>query len=271
MLVILTDGDVVAHMACERAWGEKVEYFRLHGIDMDRFKGAASIPGYSPRDDVKTWGKCVNLFHSILKDLSEALFSDNMLMAMKDGKNFRDRIYHEYKRDRGKWRIPNPFVQMIRDYAVKEGLALHAGDKEADDLLRIWAEECRFYDIPFVVASIDKDLKCIPGKHYNLKKKVLEEVTDLSAMQLYYSQLLSGDPTDHIPGLPRIGPVKALKAIEHCDTPEQCQEVVCGMYFEVYHGEWEDYLLANGKLIHIQKSWNDYFTLKEWPFVMEMR
>jgi len=269
--LIILDGDVVAHIACERAWKEKVEYFKVHGIDMDQFKGAKEIPGYEPHEDEKTLEKCVQMFHREMDILSEELYSDNVIMAVKSGKNFRDEIYSDYKRDRGKWKIPNPFVDMIRSYAVEQSFATFAGDKEADDLIRIWAEEARKHDVPFVVASIDKDLRCIPGRHWNIKKKILDTVTEHDAMQLYYSQLLSGDPTDFIPGLPGIGPKKAVNAILHCTTEEECQEIVCAMYFEAYGPEWEPYLLSNGKMIHIQRDWNDYFTLKEWAFVRDLR
>ena len=54
-------------------------------------------------------------------------------------------------------------------------------------------------------------MKCIPGKHWLMHKKEMIVVSEEDAMRHYYQQLLKGDPTDNIPGVPRVGEVKAAK------------------------------------------------------------
>ena len=97
-----------------------------------------------------------------------------------------------------------------------------------------------------------------------VSKKQLISVTEEEAMRNYYEQLLKGDPTDYIPGIPGIGDVKAKKMLAGCTTEEEFQMSVIGYYMNKYDQEWKEYLLANGKLLHIQKDPEDYFCLSKW-------
>jgi len=263
----IIDGDVLCHMACEQPWKMKVERLQQGGVETSRLKGLGEIPGYNAEADTRVFDTCWRNFEEIVRESLDALFCTEHLMAVKDGKSYRDDIYSEYKKNRGKWRIHNPFVELVRRRAVEQQLAVYATDKEADDLIRIWAEESRKTGVAHAVISIDKDLYCIEGMHYNPKKKEVKTVSASEAMWHYYSQLLSGDPTDHIPGLPRVGPKIADKLIRGIATEEECQEVVVAMYFEKFGDDWAPYLLSNGKMIHIQKHWNDHFTIRNWPAV----
>ena len=265
------DGDVICHAACEQPWQIKIEAFKRYGVNTDALKGLKAIPGYDPFSDQKMLDICWMQFKKKMAEAKDSLFLSDHVMAVKAGASFRDDMYPEYKRDRGKWRIPNPFVDIVRQRAVEEGYAIFAHGKEADDLLRIWAEECVLYGIDYVIVSIDKDLLCIPGKHYNPKKKELAKMTPVEAMWHYYAQIMAGDPTDHIPGLPQVGFKTAMGLIEGIGAEEEIQEIVVSQYIEKYQDEWENQLLSNGKMIHIQKHWNDYFTISNWPIVQTLR
>ena len=270
MTTVIFDGDVVAHMAAEIPFRIRCEEFAKEGIDMEKYKGG-KLSFYFPENDKETFKKCQNNFLAIMGETLERFWTKKSLMAVKSTTNFRDDLYPDYKCKRGKWRIENPWVPIIRHWAVSEGIAIFAEDREADDYLRTWAEQCKLSGEKYVIASIDKDLYCIEGEHYDLKKKSILRMDQVSAMRHYYAQLLSGDATDHIPGLPGIGPKKAEKAVLDCITEEECQEVVVSMYLEAYGDEWENQLLSNGKMIHILKHEYDYFTIKDWPLVQELR
>ena len=154
--------------------------------------------------------------------------------------------------------------------AVKEELAIESSGREADDLIRIWAEQARAADIDYVICSIDKDLKCIPGKHWLMHKKTLITVSEEDACRHYYEQLLKGDPTDNIPGIPRVGEVKASKILAPFTTEEEFQEQVVEQYMLAYDTEWKDYLLSNAKMIHLQRTPEDYFSFNDWPIIKEL-
>jgi 5'-3' exonuclease len=53
-----------------------------------------------------------------------------------------------------------------------------------------------------ILSSPDKDLKNTPGWHYNPQKKTLQFYTDEQSMRHFWWQVLCGDNTDNIKGLP---------------------------------------------------------------------
>lgn len=68
-------------------------------------------------------------------------------------------------------------------------------------------------DIP-IVCSVDKDFKQIPGELYNPRTKTITTITEDEAKHNLYLQILMGDRTDNIIGIPGIGPAKAAKILE---------------------------------------------------------
>jgi len=267
MTVAIIDGDVLAHLACQPRWHDKVKY-NVEGnpimlLDTD---GKKVDFEFTTEEDAKYMEKSWDNFTKKVDKMVEELYCNEYLMAMgKRSDNFRLDIYDDYKDNRHADKIKkNKFVPGIRQLAIYEEYAVWATYREADDLVRIWAEECRKYGIDYIVCSIDKDLKMIPGKYYNIKQRKLETISELSAMRNYYQQLLEGDSTDHIPGLPGVGPVKAKQMLADCENEAEFQIVVSEVYQAVYDDEWKDYLLSNGKLIHIQRHPDDYFNLEEW-------
>lgn len=206
-----------------------------------------------------------------LNKLLDKVYCDEFLMAVKGNNNFRNLLYPEYKLNRhADPNKQNHFVPVLRRLAVAQDLAIPAYEREADDLMRIWAEEARASGDDYVICSIDKDLKCIPGRHYLMHKDTMIEVSESAALRHYYEQLLKGDPTDNIPGVPRVGEVKAARILENCTTENEFQEKVVDEYIKAYGDDWLSYLLSNGKMIYLQKTKNDFFNLKDWPIVQEL-
>ena len=269
----LIDGDVLAYHACKPRWEAKSKMRGVNYVSLD-WDGSKIPLEFSKEEDAKYMEQSWNNFQNGLRLLIEESWSDDYLMAVKGKDNYRYDVYEDYKAPRhiAQEKKPNEVVPALRELAVMSDLAIASHGREADDMLRIWANESRAINQEYVICSIDKDLLCIPGLHFNMKHKTLTEITLSQANRHYYEQLLKGDPTDNIPGVKGVGNVKAAKLISHVDTVEEFQEIVVETYIEVY-GEvaWENELLANGKMIHLQEHAEDYFNFSNWPIVKELR
>jgi 5'-3' exonuclease len=266
-MVALIDGDVLAYKASEARWKTRYSDKDLIPVDAEGKK----IPlVYTAEEDAEyqltVWLRFVELVEMYL----EKLYCRDYMMAVGSQDNFRTLLYEDYKFHRKPSEVA-PFVRACRKRAVEEGMAVEAVGREADDMLRIWSEECRSAGKDFIVVSIDKDLLMIPGRHYRIHKDTVVEVSEEDARRNYYEQLLKGDPTDNIPGLPKIGDVKAKRLLEQSHTEEEMQDVVIEQYMDKFGDDWEQQLLINGKLIHIQRSPDDYFNIKNWPLIREIR
>ena len=80
---------------------------------------------------------------------------------------------------------------------------------EADDALSIAA-----YTKGHGIATIDKDLDGCPGWHYNWMKQKTYYLTEEEADRFFYTQMLTGDATDNIPGLMKRTGTKAMPKIK---------------------------------------------------------
>jgi len=271
-MLLLIDGDVIAYMSCKPRWQEKSPYINGSYIASLDDEGKIIQPEFTDEENQKYLEESWNNFKEILNGLLAKFYTNDYLMSVKGEDNFRDTIYSEYKLNRRvDKKIGQMFVPILRRKAVMEGLAIPADGGEADDYLRIWAEQCKLERRDYVVATIDKDLRMIPGKYYNLKKDELEVIPEIEAKRHYYEQLLKGDPTDNIPGLPKVGDVRAKNLLKDCTTEEEMQEIVISKYIEAFEDDWESWLLSNGKMIHLARHPNDYFRLDEWEIMKELR
>ena len=95
-------------------------------------------------------------------------------------------------------------------------------------------------------------------------KEQVVEISEFEAARHYHEQLLKGDPTDNIPGVAGVGPIKATQLLADCETVEEMQQVVIDVYRAVYNDNWYNELIINGKLIHILAHPGDSFTLDNW-------
>ena len=87
---------------------------------------------------------------------------------------------------------------------------------EGDDVLGLLAGDSKIKGGTIIV-SIDKDLKTIPGFHYNpmRREEGVIEVTMAQANYNHLLQTLTGDAVDGYSGCPGIGPKKAEKVLEN--------------------------------------------------------
>ena len=93
-------------------------------------------------------------------------------------------------------------------FVRKQYPTLLFADLEADDVLCFLQTEDTF------IFSNDKDLNQIPGNHFCTETKDLKIISEEEAFKNLWYQMIIGDSTDCIPGLPRYGPVAARKIID---------------------------------------------------------
>ncbi len=269
--LLLIDGDTMSYGACENRYHSKCKFDRgIPIIELD--ENGQKVPvEFTPEENQAYLEKAWSVLKGNYEALQNKFFTDKFLSAVQGPANFRVELFPGYKAHR---RVDpmkqNLFVHDLRDLLVMDDYAIYSDGRETDDFLCIWAAEARLAGDDYIVCEDDKDLWCIPGVHYNLRTKETFTVTPEQAQRHYFEQILKGDPTDSIPGIPGVGPAKAEKKLLSCKTTEEFQEAVVDMYFGYYKDEWYENLLINAKLIHLQKTPTDYFSFKDWPIVKEL-
>ena len=163
----------------------------------------------------------------IMHDILQQTDSDSYKVFLSGEHNFRKEINPEYKANR-KDMVRPQFLQDCREYLVTEWKAKLSYGIEADDMLGIEQTDNT------VICSIDKDLKMIPGKHYNFVKQEWDSVSLEDANKQFWRQMLVGDSTDNIFGIKGIGPVKANKRLSSCIDDQECLEAVLSLYGDEY-------------------------------------
>lgn len=155
---------------------------------------------------------------TILSILKETGSEEYQIFLTGKG-NFREQIAKTlpYKGNRDKSHKPE-YYHELKDYLIRKWGTREVDGMEADDALGINQTE------DTVICSIDKDLLMIPGNHYNFKLKEKKYINEFEGIRNFYLQLLTGDPTDNIPGLPGIGPKRASKILDGAETEEELYE-----------------------------------------------
>ena len=152
-------------------------------------------------------------------------------------KNYRRDFWERYKSNRDGADSPDS-LGLCREYLIDSHNAMLEPRLEADDLIGIYVSSHEMVGV-----TIDKDLKCVPGFHWNpdKDKKEIRYITEEEADRFFYLQWMSGDSTDGIPGLWRIGPKKADRFLDTWE-PDEWQDKIIEMYGE------EKYQPKDGKV-----------------------
>lgn len=111
-----------------------------------------------------------------------------------------------------------------------------------------------------VICSQDKDLDMIPGWHYswpvgNRPAKELWWQDETSAIRSFYSQLLTGDSVDNIPGLFGVGKSSTLvKRLSDLDSEYDMYVSVRQEYEKRFGSYWKQFLIENARLLWILRE-----------------
>ena len=225
-----------------------------------------------------------------IEDICEAAGgSEPPTLYLTGDTNFRDTIAvtKPYKGNRDNVEKPYHTKNIIAylknqyDTVVVEGM-------EADDQMCIDQEEREqqacyleahpevcYGEIPerTIICTRDKDLRMMPGWHYGWEcgkqrefgpqhvtpegELHLDDKGKLkgTGMSFFYSQLITGDSTDNIPGLPRCGDKAAWTTLGGLPT-NQMFSAVCELYQK--KGKDPDYLLEQGRLLWMVRELDEH-------------
>jgi len=120
---------------------------------------------------------------------------------------------------------------------------------EADDLCATMASHIQNR----IIVHTDKDLKQIPGDHFNPKTKMLYTMSQHEAWAFLYKQIIEGDTTDNIEGIPGWGEVAAAKEIDPV-LPGSWERSFMLRCITAYARAYE----KSGMTIAISKFWENY-------------
>lgn len=217
------------------------------------------------------WGKAnledaVEHMHELIENAKNENFCDYLAVAVGGDDNWRNDFYWGYKKSVGRENSRKTMPSWLPDLKAelaKRPDAIMTDNIEADDVIRMWAEQCKEKEIPYIVISHDKDLDCIEGPHFDPRRWRNYHVSQDAADVSYWKQLLMGDNIDNIPGIKGIGPKKSDKILDGLKTHEERKKAVCKEYHQVYGDAGYANLITNGRLLHIMRNDSDYFKLSK--------
>jgi len=180
--------------------------------------------------------------------------------------NFREEIATivPYKGNRDSSNKPVHYDKITR-YLIENWGAKVIDNIEADDALGItqWKDYSSKITkdglktaLSTTICTIDKDLNMIPGWHYSWDKDILYFIDEETALMWFYSQLILGDKTDNIKGVPGCGVKAAYDALKDCDTEEDMFWSVLCLYEKKYDKPLEA-MIENARLLWILRNENE--------------
>ena len=212
-MIALIDGDVLKYMC---------------GFASDAQAKLAGLP----HEDVSY---CLHGVNKTVNSILEATGVKDYVVFVSHPINHRKALYPDYKANRDPTHKPHWFKE-IDEFLFNRHNAVYSeeGD-EADDAMGILQSTDTSN---YVIATIDKDLDCIPGWHYNFSKNRKENglywVDEEEANRCFYKQILTGDTSDNIPGMWKLMGKKATKKytepLEKLTTPDLMYQHVVDCY-----------------------------------------
>lgn len=206
----------------------------------------------------------------ILKKKLENIFryiGDPMIFCFsgKSSKTFRYQISfeREYKGNRKRIEDPYHYDRKLQDqlaileYCQKEYVSLMFPDLEADDIISALQDHQTY------IVSNDKDLKTVPGWHFSFTERKEVHVSDVQAMTNLAYQIMTGDATDNIRGIPGVG-TKTAEYIIESTSPKHLFHKVLSMFHKKYNSIFKgtDAFCEMYMLVKLRENRGDWFQQK---------
>ena len=260
-MIALIDGDIFT-----RRYTAAAQYTMFDMSDGEEVRTHSAAkkyiednPGVTIIDSTPNTSPIEYVMHSIklaMMDIMNFTGADtlHMYLGEKGGKNFRHDLFPEYKGNRKDKEKPVHY-EAIYNWLLEKYDATICHGIEADDALGIATS--RYSD--WVICSNDKDMLQIPGKHYNFIKKEALHISQLGGDKRLFQQILMGDSTDNIQGLPRVGEATSKKMIWPCVSFQQMYDVTVAAYKKQYGEDWYNEFMLAGSLVYLLRKQGDSF------------
>ena len=160
-----------------------------------------------------------NMLRSLIKEYQPQLMA---VVFDARGKTFRHELYSDYKANRPS--MPDELaaqVEPLHELVRAMGLPLlQVPDVEADDVIGTLAREAARLGMETVISTGDKDMAQLVDDHVTLVNTMSRTTLDSAAVeekfgvtpaQIIDYLALTGDSSDNIPGVPKVGPKTAAK------------------------------------------------------------
>ena len=219
------------------------------------------FPAYP--ESIPTFDFVKEILHEKIDNIVALSGADSYQLYLTKGRCFRDAIAtvkpYKPRVENKPWHFNNLTVYMrdVLNAVVVEGI-------EADDAMAI---EHVSSSGSTIIASRDKDLRQLPGWFYSweLGSQVsfgpinIDLVGSLAlsdnrkkligtGFAFFCAQVLMGDKTDNIPGLPGWGPVKVYEYLLGLKEADDYLYYLTMAYQDYYNTAWEERLLEQGQL-----------------------
>lgn len=218
---------------------------------------------------IPPWDYVEDMLLSRLEYIKNEAKANSYCLYLSEGPNFRENIaktrpYKGNRKDAKPWHFKNITAYIKGALPNKVVTVLEADDLMAVDHIK---------DPDTIICSRDKDLRQVPGWFYGwelgkqpsfgpleidhegyLSFNKDKNKIEATGMALFYSQCLTGDPVDNIPGLPKWGPVRTFAHLSKYTFP---YNAVKEAYFDHYGPGYEPYLLEQGRLLWMTRELNE--------------
>jgi 5'-3' exonuclease len=264
----------------------------LIDADVLRYEvGFAAEAGWQ-KDEVPPWDYVQEHLELRIANICGAVGATAPPILYLTGKhNFREQLAtrQPYKdRPSNKpWHFKNITAFMEGNYDVRIQDGLEADDLMAIEQTRRNREEALLCDKnPMsIICTRDKDLRAVPGWHYGWElgnqpsfgPYLTDEIGYITlssdrksikgtGLLFFYSQCLTGDRTDSILGVERLGPVKAFEILSNTKTPDEAFKAVREAYRAVYGDDGDNFLLESGRLLWMTRELHEDGSPVLWEF-----
>ena len=254
----LIDGDIILYRSCwvcqKTHWTHKEtgEFFDGKMKAKTWFNEIAPEQDFNENDweqveEIEPFKSVRYLIDNYIREIRHETSADSVELYLTEGKCFRDDIAvtKPYKAGRPP---PPHHKDEAKAYMYKKCNAISQPRLEADDLLGL------NQTTDTVIASVDKDLYMIPGHHYDIVTKQMITMDLLASDQWFLLQLMMGDRTDNIQGLPGVGKKTAETILAEFDGDHHG---LVNRIKDMYNNSYDDghaALIEHAQLVYILRA-----------------